>query len=403
MPKVSEKPGTKTRQPSTARGSNQSEMRAYNERLILSHLRARGPMAKAEIARTTGLSAQTASVIMRKLEGDGLIERCAPVRGKVGQPSVPMRLAPEGALFFGLKVGRRSTDLVLVDFLGRVIDGKHRTYRYPSPDGTLKFVQVSVEEITGGLSARQQERIAGLGIAIPGYLWEWAATIGEPPEKMAAWRDRDIRAEIERLYDFPVYLQNDASSACSAELVFGQADYPPEFLYFYVGYFVGGGVVLNGALFTGPTENAGAIGPLHVPTRDGGMKPLIDVASVSCLEKAILQSGGDPADLWETSASWQVDAVMLGAWLEQTAEGLALTIAASLSFIDFPLAVIDGWLPNSVRRDLVEITKRKLFQLDLAGLNKPEIREGTIGPEARALGAASLPLLQRFLVQARAF
>src|SRR5210317_2074400 len=99
-------------------GSNQSGMRERNERLVLTILRRQGALPKAEIARITGLSAQTVSVIMRALEKDGLLERGEKVRGKVGQPSVPMRLAPEGALFFGLKVGRRSTELVLVNFNG---------------------------------------------------------------------------------------------------------------------------------------------------------------------------------------------------------------------------------------------------------------------------------------------
>ena len=63
-------------------------------------LRSTGPKPKAEVARLLGLSPQTASVIMRNLEERGFIERCAPVRGKVGQPSIPMRLARNGALFF---------------------------------------------------------------------------------------------------------------------------------------------------------------------------------------------------------------------------------------------------------------------------------------------------------------
>ena len=66
------------------RGSNQSGMRAHNERLVLSILRRLGPMAKADIARMTGLSAQTVSVIMRALETDGLLAKGEPVRGRVG-------------------------------------------------------------------------------------------------------------------------------------------------------------------------------------------------------------------------------------------------------------------------------------------------------------------------------
>ena len=91
------------------KGTNQSGMRAHNERLVLSLVR-REALAKSDIARMTGLSAQTVSVIMRALEQDGLLLRGDPVRGKVGQPSVPMHLAADGAFFYGLKVGRRSAD-----------------------------------------------------------------------------------------------------------------------------------------------------------------------------------------------------------------------------------------------------------------------------------------------------
>ena len=383
------------------RGSSQSELRAHNERLILSILRNHGPTAKAEIARMTGLSAQSASVIMRKLEGEALIERCAPVRGKVGQPSIPMRLAIDGALFFGLKVGRRSTDMILVDFLGTILDRVHLTYRYPEPDQTLGFVHDSIAQITKKLTAQQQGRIAGLGIAIPGYLWEWAKIIDEPSDKMDTWKERDIRAEIDDLYDFPVYLQNDATCACGAELVFGGQDYPAEFLYFYVGYFIGGGLVINHALFTGPTGNAGALGPLPAGGSQGAQ--LIDVASLSGLEKSMLDAGADAAALWESSASWNVDRDLLSRWLDQAAEGLAHATVVSCSVIDFELVVIDGWLPEEVRRELVDLTAQKMRKLNWAGLIQPDVREGSIGPDARSLGAASLPLSQRFMVSKRVF
>ncbi len=50
------------------RGSNQIGVRAYNERLVLALVRRHGSMARADIARKTGLSAQTISVIIRELE-----------------------------------------------------------------------------------------------------------------------------------------------------------------------------------------------------------------------------------------------------------------------------------------------------------------------------------------------
>ena len=115
-------------------------MRDYNERLVLSLVRRHGSLSKTEIARLTKLSAQTVSVIMRELEEEGLLLRNEPVRGKIGQPSIPMSLNPEGAFFLGLKIGRRSAELVLIDFLGNVRAMLQLSYRYPAPRETVEFV-----------------------------------------------------------------------------------------------------------------------------------------------------------------------------------------------------------------------------------------------------------------------
>ena len=50
-----------------------------------------GALAAADIARLTHLTAQTVSLISKRLLDDGLLLKGAPQRGKVGQPSVPLR------------------------------------------------------------------------------------------------------------------------------------------------------------------------------------------------------------------------------------------------------------------------------------------------------------------------
>ena len=61
------------------RGTNQSGMRAFNERLVLTLVRQYGALSKTDVTRMTSLSAQTASVIMRSLENDGLLRRGNPI------------------------------------------------------------------------------------------------------------------------------------------------------------------------------------------------------------------------------------------------------------------------------------------------------------------------------------
>lgn len=383
-----------------ASGSNQSRMRDRNERLVLSILRRQGPLPKAQIARKTGLSAQTVSVIMRALETDGLLEKGEKLRGKVGQPSVPMRLAPDGGHFFGLKVGRRSAELILVDFVGKEMAHVTQTYNFPTPAMILDFVTTSVTEITSKLKPSQRERLSGMGIASPFFLWEWATVIGVNEDEMADWKQFDLAAEIQALYPFPVYLENDASCACGAELVFGTTETPADFLYLYLGYFVGGGVVLNGVLYTGTSGNAGAIGPFPILDKTGKAQQLVDKASLIGLERRVAQASGDVSLMTEPWGDWDIDQGILDEWLDEAAASLALTIAGAISVIDFPTVLIDGNMPESLRVEIIERVKNALIETNLSGLVFPDILPGSLGPRARALGAASLPLSKRFMLEA---
>lgn len=384
------------------RGTNQSGMRDYNERLVLSLVRRHGGLAKTEIARLTRLSAQTVSVIMRELEDEGLLVRNEPIRGKIGQPSIPMSLNPEGAFFLGLKIGRRSAELVLIDFLGTVRAMLQLSYRYPAPRETVAFVTNGIKDIRAKLTAEQDRRIAGLGIATPFELWSWADAAGAPHDVMEEWRDRDIRADLQAEVPFPVYLQNDATSACGAELVFGKGDAPRDFIYFYIGAFAGGGIVLNGALYGGPTGNAGALGSMPVPGPDGAPRQLIDIASIAMLERALNAKGRDASHLWSSPQDWGELGPELDEWIASAARGLAYAIVAASSVIDFQAAVIDGWMPVGVRARLVAAVRTVLATIDAEGLSLPPVREGTVGIHARAMGGASLPLSDRFLVGATA-
>ncbi len=184
--------------------------------------------------------------------------------------------------------------------------------------------------------------------------------------------------------------------------MFGKGRTPRNFLHVFIGYFIGGGLVLNGQLYTGPTGNAAAIGPLPIPTGDGGTRPLLEIASLSVLESVLIENGHSAASLWDGPDNWSVDPQVRNHWIGEAARGLAFSTAAACSILDIEAVLIDGWLPDRVRRDLVAETRSALAGFDLTGVEAPEVREGTIGPDARSLGAASLPLSERYLVDVNA-
>lgn len=388
----------------TSRGSDQTGMRAYNERLILSVVRRHGAMPRADIARLTGLSAQTVSVIIRNLEQDGLLLSGEKQRGRVGQPSQPMMLNPDGVFSFGLKIGRRSAELVLVDFTGTIRARMHQTYLWPVPDNILHFTLSAIEQFTVQLTLFQQSRIAGLGIAMPFELWNWVEEVGAPPADLQAWQSTDICEALSLKLPFPVLIQNDATAACGAELTFGSGPDYADYVYFFIGSFIGGGVVLNNTLYAGRSGNAGALGSMpmgngFVTTAGQISRPaqLIDTASLFILERSLKQQNIDTAPLWAAPDNWEIFNPVLDEWVLLTARSLAHAISSAASVIDFPAAIIDGWMPENLRAKIVETTRNEIGRLNLQGIIPPVIEEGTVGVHAKALGAARLPIFSRYL------
>jgi predicted NBD/HSP70 family sugar kinase len=381
-----------------AGGANQAGVRLYNERLLLSLVRRFGPLSKIEVARLTGLSVQSTSAIMNRLQADGLLKREAPLRGRVGQPTIPMSLDPDGAYSFGLKIGRRSCDLVLIDFRGTVRRRAHRAYPFPTPAMILDFVRSSLLSLSGSLSEPQKRRIAGLGVAAPFQLWQWESEIGAPPGALAPWRDFDVERSVAALSPYAVTLCNDATAACAAEFFFGGGWRHRDFMYFFIGAFIGGGLVLDGALWPGRTGNAGALGsmPITAKGQPWGAPQLIASASIYQLERRLVRAGIDASSMWATPDAWEDFGPHLEGWIEDVASALAYASVAAISVVDFEAILIDGAMPAAVRDRLTARTAQIFSGLDRRGLSDVVIVPATIGADARAIGGAALPLIKNF-------
>jgi hypothetical protein len=74
-------------------------------------------------------------------------------------------------------------------------------------------------------------------------------------------------------------------------------------------------------------------------------------------------------------------------------------VRATQTVLDLDAILIDGWLPRNLRAALTDGVRAELEKIDVTGMAVPAITAGTIGADARPLGAASLPLTARFLVE----
>ncbi|WP_136441051.1 ROK family transcriptional regulator [Pacificoceanicola onchidii] len=382
-------------------GVNQRGVRDHNARLILSLL-ARSPAAGADLARLTGLSRPTVSTILKRLEEDRLIRKGAPVRGKVGKPSVPMELNPDGAFSVGLKIGRRSADLLLLDFTGTVREQIQTTYEYPMPDAVFGFLRDGLENLADGLDAEAQKRVCGIGIGTPFELWKWHDLTGRAAERFRSWKDVNFAAEVARFSTLPVSVVNDATAACHAEQLYGRGKEFRDYAYFFIGSFVGGGVALNGTVFEGNQGNAGALGSMRTTGPLGESQQLIDTASLHLLEARLVDAGMDPEIMWRKPQDWSSFARHVEPWIGTTAQELAKASLSICSVIDFEAVLIDGAFPEAVRNQLVERIRRYLVNQDKRGLIEPKVEAGAVGENARAIGAASSPIFSQFFLDTNA-
>lgn len=383
--------------PLRPRGSNHVGMRAFNERVVLQAIRLHGALPKADVARLTGLTAQTIGLITARLEEDGLLLRQERVRGRIGQPSVPLALNPDGAFSLGINIGRRSADWLLVDFTGTVRERRSLDYAFPDLEQLFPVIQSNIAALRNSLGPLA-DRLVGVGVAAPFQLGGWHRMLGLSDDQSQRWNHIDLRAEVQGMTEAPVVFAKDTAAACVAELVGGRGRDIKSFLYLFVDTFVGGGLVINSHLHTGKHGNAGAVAslPMRLGNTLQSAEQLVSCASLWELEQRFQALQLDPHAAYDERALTPPYVQETQAWIAKAANALAHSIVSGTAFLDVDAVVIDGSFSRTLLSLVIAQTTAALAHYNWEGLWPTSIVAGTTGPDARALGGALLPLHANF-------
>lgn len=344
-------------------GTNHVALRAVNERLVLSLIRTHGSLSKAQLAELSGLAAQTASVISRSLIDAGLLLAGSPVRGKVGQPYVPLSLNPSGASFLGVHLDKHEIRTAHVNFVGEVISETVVPMDDAGVDQLVKHTHERASRIREECDPDQRARFQAIGVSI-------ASGSLSSDRSSAAWIEIETALQqLGRSFGLPVTVSGDALAACSAELIYGLGPTVPDFLYVFLDDSVDGGLVQDRRIRFSRGDTAPNLGNLLVPSGKARPTPLKELAI------------GDDGN-----------ANQIGL----LAEGIAYAIANCAALIPCQTVIVDGPLPAHKLRLVMAKLRSAIAQLNLPDAANIAAREGSMARKSIAMGAACLPLLDRY-------
>lgn len=146
-------------------------------------------------------------------------------------------------LAIGVDIGGTKVSAGVVDEHGMVLDRERR----PTPGTDATLTEAVIVEVVHALAARHEVSAVGIGAA--GWIANDHATVLFSPH--LAWRNEPLRASLAGRIALPVIVENDANAAAWAEYRFGVAQNQPVVVCVTLGTGIGGGLVVNGAVYRG--------------------------------------------------------------------------------------------------------------------------------------------------------
>lgn len=355
-------------------------LRALNERTVLDAVRASGPLSRADLARQTGISRPTVSLVLRALLEDGLVRETELEPGRPHYGAVYYEADPEAALVLGVDFGSRAVRAALCDLAGEVRAREEIRSRG------------SVEERIDALASTctsllRRSKLAGdllenAVVALPAVVSPEDGSVSSAD--LPGLGSTGLREQLEQALHVGVTLENDVNLAALGEQRHGVAQGVDDFAFLLVGAGLGAAIVIGGTLHRGRNGAAGEIDAV----RNGRLDDVDPCAAaiskyaaeLAAEQKTVLEPPFEAREL--LAAAREGDGVAV-AVVEEAARRIALHVLPLAATLDLPLVVLGGSLGGNA--DLLEPVRRHLHEL--VPFFAPRVEVSALGEAAVLEGA----------------
>jgi predicted NBD/HSP70 family sugar kinase len=240
-------------------------MREVNAAAILRHLRTEPSMSVSALAKAVGLSRQAVTRSLNALAEEGLVEFGSLARdsSRAGRPAQLVRFRAEAGHALGVSISPQDLRVVVSDLSGTVVAAEAvQLGARTGGDEVLETLLTAVARTlsSAGLSAGD---LWFASAGTPGIVDPAAGVIKLIPSMPGLAGDVLARRLKESL-GCPVYLDNDVKLATQGERWRGAERREDSLVMVHWGERVGAGIVLNGELYRGASNDAGDVGFLDL-------------------------------------------------------------------------------------------------------------------------------------------
>jgi len=389
---------------------------------ILDILRKRGPISRPDISRDMGINVVTISSCIDDFIKHNLVFEKSLDVSEGGRRPVLLDLNPKAGFVIGVGLNLMNMVGLLVDFKGNIIT-KTQVSR---PKASVGEISESILDIVREILRRSKEyasNIHGIGVGIAGLINKNDGAIHWPQKTghyyTYATVDVPLKGLLEKEFNLPILIENDATSACFGEYWLNLGENYKNILYMFSG--VGCGIMINGDLYRGAQGFAGEVSIYNYKEQDNfncqtgnncflkrwdiDLGIVEDVRSnlLRDTEKAdefsrVTQTAVENIDLKTVFAAARAQNTLALRALESAAKRLGIKIAYLVNLLNPQVVVIGGGLEEAgdeFLRQVSSAVKEWAFRESAEDL---KITYSQLRENAVALGAASL-VMQRVFAQ----